>query len=167
MDQQRIEENQNRQEEKKEKGEKEEKRKLESGGIYRRATFFMLLLLGLTVVLHVSNKMITKKRFSVAAAKQPLLSFVYIFFYAIIGGVLIFFGIKNFNDFLKLYMKDVALVDLTSVSVVIAFVFLYSAYFKEIIATLTGVKISIDVYKNVLGYVLARIVLIALLFLVR
>lgn len=153
--------------EKVKKGEKEEKRKLESSGVHRRAFFFMLLLLGLTVVLYILSKIITKKRFSIAPAKQPLLSFVYIFFYAIIGGVLIFFGIKNFNDFLKLYMKDVDLVDLTSVSIVIAFVFLYSAYFKEIIVTLTGVKITIDVYKNVLGYILARIVLIAILFLVR
>ena len=146
--------------------EKNGKEKGDIAGKQRRAFLFMLLLLGLTAALYGMNKMITKKRFSVAATWQPLLSFAYIFFYGIIG-ILIFFGIKNFNEFLKIYLKDVALVDLTSVSVVIAFTFLYSAYFKEIIATLTGVKISIDVYKNVLGYVLARIVLIALLFLVR
>ena len=89
---------------------KTEKGNLESAGIYRRATFFMLLLLGLTVVLHVSNKMITKKRFSVAAAKPPL--FVYIFLCNNWRSINIF-GIQNFNDFLKIYMKDVALVDLT------------------------------------------------------
>ena len=150
-----------------EKKEKEKDEKDDIAGIYRRATFFMLLLLGLTAVLHISNKMITQKRFNVSASWQPVLSFAYIFFYAIVGGILIFFGIKNFNDFFKIYMKDVALVDLTSISVVIAFTFLYSAYFKEVIATLTGLKISIDVYKNVIGYVMARIVLIAMLFLVR
>ena len=170
MDLQRVEENRNG-EEKAEKTKRElEKNGKEKGDIagkQRRAFLFMLLLLGLTAALYGMNKVITKKRFSVATTWQPLLSFAYIFFYGIIGGILIFFGIKNFNEFLKIYMKDVALVDLTSVSVVIAFTFLYSAYFKEIIATLTGVKISIDVYKNVLGYVLARIVMIALLFLVR
>ena len=167
MDLQRVKKNQNRQEDEKENGKNLEDQKNDIAGKHRRAFLFMLLLLGLTAGLYGMNKVITKKRFNVPAAWQPVLSFAYIFFYAIVGGILIFFGIKNFNDFLKIYMKDVALVDLTSVSVVIAFTFLYSAYFKEIIATLTGVKISIDVYKNVLGYVLARIVLIVLLFLIR
>ena len=133
----------------------------------RRAVIFMLLLIGLTILLFSMNKLITKKCFSLAQSSAPMLSITYTIFYGLVGGILIYFGLENFNGFLELYMKDIALVDLTSTSVVIAFTILYSAYFKEIIATLTGVKISIDVYKNVLGYVLARIVLIALLFLVR
>lgn len=164
MEQQKVEKKEN---ENKQKDKKDKKDKKDIAEKHRRAFLFMLLLLGLTVALYGMNKVITKKVFSVATTWQPVLSFAYIFFYGIVGGILIFFGIKNFSDFLKIYMKDVALVDLTSVSVVIAFTFLYSAYFKEIIATLTGVKITIDVYKNVLGYMLARIVLIAILFFVH
>lgn len=149
------------------KKEEKQKDKKNIADNHRRAFLFMLLLLGLTMGLYGMNKVITKKRFSVATEWQPVLSLAYIFFYAIIGGILIFFGIENFNGFLELYMKDTALVFLISSSVVIAFTSLYSAYFKEIIATLTGVKITIDVYKNVIGYILARIILIATLFLVR
>ena len=166
MDLQRVEEKGEKEKQKRgvKKNGKNIKEKDDIAEKHRRAFLFMLLLLGLTIILYALNKVITKKRFSVPLSKQPLLSFAYIFFYGIIGGILIFFGIKNFNDFLKIYIKDPTLVDLVSVSVVIAFTLLYSAYFKDIIATLTGVKISINVYKNVLGYILARIFLTVIIF---
>lgn len=125
---------------------------------------FLGILLVILGVLAGVNRFSTRKLIDIPRSAQPLLSFGYIVFYGIVGGLLIFYGIKNFNGFFELFTDNTPLVDLISTSIVIAFAFLYAAQFKDIIANITGVKVSIDVYKNVIGYVLARVVLIAALF---
>lgn len=125
-----------------------------------KATMFLLFLVGLLFFTYILKITIKTKHFNIPSSFHPLLSFVYIIFYAIISGLLIYYGIDNFNEFFNIYIKNTALVALISTSIVIAFSYLYSAYIEKIVTTVTGLKITIDLYKNVIGYILARTALI-------
>ena len=138
---------------------KEEKKQRTS-----KAFNFLLFLIGLLLITYMLKINIRTKRINIAPSLHPLLSFVYISFYAVISGLLIYYGIDNFNKFFEIYIEKSAIVDLISTSIVIAFSYLYSAYIEKIVTTVTGLKITIDLYKNVLGYVLARTALITGLY---
>lgn len=129
-----------------------------------KAVNFLLFLIGLLAATYILKISIKTKRFNISKSIHPLLSFVYIVFYAIVSGLLIYYGIDNFNKFFEIYIENTALVDLISTSIVIAFSYLYSAYIEKIVTTVTGIKITINLYKNVLGYALARTALITGLY---
>ena len=89
---------------------------------------------------------------------------MYIFFFSIVSGTLLFFGFENFNDFLYILLQNKTLAQLSSATIVIAFSFLYAAYFEEILSNLLKVDIKKDVWKNIIGYVFGRILLIGIIF---
>ena len=141
---------------------KEEREKREER-IYK-ATKFLLFLIGILGVLYILKISIKRKHFNIPVSFHPFLSFVYIIFYAIVSGLLIYFGSSSLNGFLEIYMDNWALVDLISTSIVVIFSMIYSAYIEKILVSITGIKINISLYKNVLGYALARSVLVTALY---
>jgi len=92
------------------------------------------------------------------------LSFFYVLCYTILGGILIFFGIKNFNDYLIVYFQDDALTNLVSVSIVISISFLYAAILKNIISEIIGKDIGINEWTNVYIYIFGRFFIILVIF---
>ena len=87
-------------------------------------------------------------------------------FYSTIAGLLIYFGLEDFKNLMLLYIKDVSLCSLISVTIVITFCFIYSALFKEIIEIIFNSKVKINEWTNVEAYVMGRILVIFFIFVI-
>ena len=94
------------------------------------------------------------------------LSYAYIMFYSIVAGLLIYFGLEDFKDFLSLYINDISLCSLISVTIVITFCFIYSALFKDTIEVIFNDRIKIEEWTNVEAYVIGRMIVIFFIFIV-
>ena len=92
-------------------------------------------------------------------------TYFYILFFALISGFLLLFGFKNFNNLLLSILKNKNLSEVASSSIVIAFSFLYAAFFQSILEKLFNTKIQINVWKNIIGYILGRLTFIFLVYL--
>lgn len=133
--------------------------------IYISAYLYILLLLGLTLLLYLTHYVVVKYNLHIEHNTDiEILEYMYIFFFSIVSGTLLFFGFENFNDFLYILVKNKTLAQLSSATIVIAFSFLYAAYFEDILSTLLKVDIKNDVWKNIIGYVFGRILLISIIF---
>lgn len=132
---------------------------------FNSAYLYILLLLGLTLFLHSTQYVIVKYNLHIEHnIDNDVFEYTYIFFFSIISGILLFFGFENFNDFLYLISKNKSLAQLSSATIVIGFSFLYAAYFKDIISRLFNIDIENNVWKNVIGYIFGRILLICIIF---
>ena len=121
--------------------------------------------MGLTLLLYLTHYVVVKYNLHIEHNIDiEILEYMYIFFFSIISGTLLFFGFENFNDFLYILVKNKTLAQLSSATIVIAFSFLYAAYFEDILSTLLKVDIKNDVWKNIIGYVFGRILLISIIF---
>ena len=126
---------------------------------------YILLLLGITLFLYLTQYVIFKYNLHIEHnIDNEILEYMYIFFFSIVSGTLLFFGFENFNDFLYILLQNKTLAQLSSATIVIAFSFLYAAYFEEILSNLLKVDIKKDVWKNIIGYVFGRILLIGIIF---
>lgn len=127
---------------------------------------YIIFLIILTIIFHSSKLIIKKYDLKINLnIKEVYLEYFYIFFFAIISGLLLFFGFKNFNDTIYYFLKNKSLSEVTSATIVIAFSFLYSAYFQNILEILFNAEIKLDVWKNIIGYILGRILLIIIIYL--
>lgn len=132
---------------------------------YNSAYLYILLLLGITFFLYLTQYVIVKYNLHIEHnIDNEILEYMYIFFFSIVSGTLLFFGFENFNDFLYILLQNKTLAQLSSATIVIAFSFLYAAYFEEILSNLLKVDIKKDVWKNIIGYVFGRILLIGIIF---
>ena len=132
---------------------------------YNSAYLYILLLLGITLFLYLTQYVIVKYNLHIEHnIDNEILEYMYIFFFSIVSGTLLFFGFENFNDFLYILLQNKTLAQLSSATIVIAFSFLYAAYFEEILSNLLKVDIKKDVWKNIIGYVFGRILLIGIIF---
>ena len=91
-------------------------------------------------------------------------SYGYIIFYAIMGGSLVFYGIEKMNSFIKRFIKHTEFASLVSVTFIIFCCFIYSALFKDILQGITGQAIEINEWDNVIGFLVGRIAIIAILY---
>ena len=91
-------------------------------------------------------------------------SYGYIIFYAIMGGSLVFYGIEKMNSFIKRFIKHTEFASLVSVTFIIFCCFIYSALFKDILQGITGQSIEINEWDNVIGFLVGRIAIIAILY---
>jgi len=133
--------------------------------IYKSSLLYILLLLSITFFLHIIDFLIVKYKLHIDHhLDKNVLEYFYIFFFSIISGILLFFGFKNFNDTLYIFFQNKTLTQLTSATIVISFSLLYAAYFQKILIHLLNVNIGNNVWKNVIGYVLGRILLISIIF---
>lgn len=133
--------------------------------IYKSSLLYILLLISITFFLYITDFFIVKYKIEIEHhLDEHTLEYLYIFFFSIISGILLFFGFKNFNDTLNIFLKNKTLTQLTSATIVISFSFLYAAYFQKILMHLLNINIRNDVWKNVIGYVLGRILLIFIIF---
>ena len=133
--------------------------------IYKSSLLYILLLLSITFILYITDFLIVKYKLQIDHhLNKNILEYFYIFFFSIISGILLFFGFKNFNDTLYIVFKNRTLTQLTSATIVISFSLLYAAYFQKILIHLLNVNIGNDVWKNVIGYVFGRIILISIIF---
>ena len=94
------------------------------------------------------------------------LSYSYIMFYSIMAGLLIYFGLEDFKGLLSIYVDDISLCSLISVTIVITFCFIYSALFKDTIEIIFNDRIKIEEWKNVEAYVIGRMFVIFFIFIV-
>lgn len=132
---------------------------------YNSVYLYILLLLGITLFLYLTQYVIVKYNLHIEHnIDNEILEYMYIFFFSIVSGTLLFFGFENFNDFLYILLQNKTLAQLSSATIVIAFSFLYAAYFEEILSNLLKVDIKKDVWKNIIGYVFGRILLIGIIF---
>ena len=135
--------------------------------IYKSSLLYILLLLSITFFLHIIDFLIVKYKLHIDHhLDKNVLEYFYIFFFSIISGILLFFGFKNFNDTLYIFFQNKTLTQLTSATIVISFSLLYAAYFQKILIHLLNVNIGNNVWKNVIGYVLGRILLISIFFII-
>ena len=133
--------------------------------IYKSSLLYILLLLSITFFLHIIDFLIVKYKLHIDHhLDKNVLEYFYIFFFSIISGILLFFGFKNFYDTLYIFFQNKTLTQLTSATIVISFSLLYAAYFQKILIHLLNVNIGNNVWKNVIGYVLGRILLISIIF---
>ena len=133
---------------------------------YDSAYEYILLLFGIALFLHFIKYIIHKNNIYLNLnIKQEILSYMYIFFFSIISGILLFFGYENFNDFFYSLLKNKTLAQLSTTTIVIAFSFLYAAYFKDIVSKLFNTHLENDVWKNIIGYLSGRFLLIIIIFL--
>lgn len=133
--------------------------------IYKSSLLYILLLISITFFLYITDFLIVKYKIVIEHnLDENTLEYLYIFFFSIISGILLFFGFKNFNDTLNIFLKNRTLTQLTSATIVISFSFLYAAYFQKILIHLLNINIQNDVWKNVIGYVLGRFLLIFIIF---
>lgn len=132
---------------------------------FYKAINYIVLLIILVLIFHTSKTILKKYDIKInLELKETYLEYFYIFFFAIISGLLLFFGFKYFNNTINYFLKNQSLAEVTSATIVIAFSFLYSAYFQDILQLLFGVDINIDVWKNIIGYVLGRLILILIIY---
>ena len=94
------------------------------------------------------------------------LSYSYIMFYSIVAGLLIYFGLEDFKEFLAVYIDDISLCGLISVTIVITFCFIYSALFKDTVEIIFNDRIKIEEWKNVEAYVIGRMIVIFFIYIV-
>ena len=135
--------------------------------LFSRALYYILFLIILFLAFHSSKFLIKKYNIKLNfSIKEIVLEYFYILFFAIISGLLLFFGFKNFNNGINLILKNKVLSEVTSATIVIGFSFLYSAYFQDILEIIFDTEINIDVWKNIIGYIIGRLFLIIILYMV-
>lgn len=90
----------------------------------------------------------------------PALSYVYIVSYTLLAGLLVYYGVDNYNNVLAHFTNSPKLRDLTSVSTIVAFALIFSMLIKKIIAKITGRKLTITAESMLIGFVAMRGLLI-------
>ena len=120
---------------------------------------FFILLKNVTQIYLKNDKKYNKKFIN-------KLSYSYIMFYSVVAGLLIYFGLEDFKKFLSIYIDDISLCSLISVTIVITFCFIYSALFKDTIEIIFNDRIKIEEWKNVEAYLIGRIIVIFFIFIV-
>jgi uncharacterized membrane protein YcgQ (UPF0703/DUF1980 family) len=90
----------------------------------------------------------------------PALSYVYIVSYTLLAGLLVYYGVDNYNNVLAHFTSSPKLRDLTSVSTIVAFALIFSMLIKKIIAKITGRKLTITAESMLIGFVAMRGLLI-------
>ena len=129
--------------------------------IFLNALGYISFLITLTIIFHITKYVIKEKNIKFKTnINEVYLEYLYISFFAIISGSLLFFGFKNLIDAIFYILKNKNLAQVTTSTVVISFAFLLSAYFQDILQELLDVKIKLDVWKNIIGYIIGRIILI-------
>ena len=149
----------------------EQDRKDEHGSFkedLKEMIIFFSVLLFIILFLFFTKYIVTKRNinFNLPAFIKNRLSYCYIISFGFLSGLLVFFGIKSFDNMFNRFFDNMALTNLTSVTIVIAFCFIYSAYIKEILEKLFNKKIIINVWENVIGYIVTRIIIIFILYFV-
>ena len=130
-----------------------------------KALKYFLFLIFLCLIFFMIDYLIKKFEIKIPyKINKNYFTYFYILFFALISGFLLLFGFQYFNKLLLSILKNKNLAEVASSSIVIAFSFLYSAYFQSIIEKLFDVKITINVWKNITGYILGRLTFIIIVY---
>ncbi len=123
---------------------------------------YLALLIGILVLFIVINLGVRASGWRRPLSKYALhvFSISYGFVYAVMAGVLIYFGIENLNDYFRQFVEDRGIINLLSVSIVAMFCLLYAAFFHDTVSKIAGERLRISAFANVAGYVAARVLLI-------
>lgn len=127
---------------------------------------FILFLIFLALFLFYSKKHFTKKIITYSKLVKILLPYLYMFLFAIISGLLFFFGLENINIFLEKHIsfKNKNILNLITASFVGAFCFFYVGTSKDILQTIGAHEIQFNTFKNVIGFIAGRILIVIILF---
>ena len=145
----------------------EDKKKSYREDLHKMIIFFVILV-AILIFLFLVKLFIVKKdiSFNLPLWIKNRLSILYIISFGLFSGILVFFGIESFDNLLNRYFPGMALTNLTSVTMVIGFCFIYSAFIKEILEKVFNTKLVINVWENVVGYVVIRGFVILVLYFV-
>ena len=129
---------------------------------------FMLYLLFLIVLSFISYFLkltFNKKIVTFLPFIKDSLPYIYMFAYAIVAGFIIFYGIEYTDTFLTefTFIRNKPIINLIAVSFVASFCYYYVGTTKDILQTIGGTKIQFNTEKNVLGFVLGRFIVVAIL----
>lgn len=132
---------------------------------FEHAALYILLLLVLLAVFSGANYLVhtSKITLRLSDATMKMMSAGYGFVYAILAGLLIYFGIENLNNFIRHFTDHRGLINLVSVSTVAMFCLLYAALFHSIVSAIAGRRLKINPFSNVASYVVARVLLVGAL----
>lgn len=100
-------------------------------------------------------------RYPLSTRTMRVMSAAYGFVYAILAGLLIYFGIENYNTLLGHLTEDRGVINLISVSIVAMFCLLYAAFFHNTVSFIAGERLRINPFSNVASYALARFLLVS------
>jgi hypothetical protein len=128
---------------------------------------YVLLLIGILVLFSLVTVIVHRSGFTIpfSDSTMRLMSAGYGFVYAILAGLLIYFGIENLNSFIAHFTHHKGLINLVSVSTVAMFCLLYAALFHRTVSAIAGRRLKINPFSNVVSYAIARVLLIGGLFL--
>lgn len=126
------------------------------------AALYTIVLFSLLLLFAGGNWAIRRSglRFPLSARTMRVMSAAYGFLYAIMAGLLIYFGIENYNALLGHLTEDRGVINLISVSIVALFCLLYAAYFHDTVSFIADEKLKINPFSNVASYALARFLLV-------
>ena len=133
----------------------------------------MTFILGLVItliVLHLLHKYITTHKINhdMSSHKKKLNFGLYPYSYmgcfAIIIGMILFFGYSKLKPIFSLLFKHPDLISLFTTTFVATFGFIYVAYLHDIIEKYFNVVLSTDPWDNIIGYVGGRLIVISIIY---
>jgi len=129
--------------------------------IFLNALGYLLFLIIIVIIFHIIKYEIKKQNIKLKSnIDEKYLEYFYISFFAIISGILLMFGYMFFTPAFLNILSNRNLANVATSTAVISTSLLLSAYFQDILQELLNVKIKVDVYKNVVAYIIGRIILI-------
>ena len=123
---------------------------------------YTLVLVGILVLFASVNGLVRLSGARLAVSEQAAKAFsiLYGFIYAMFGGTLIYFGVDHYNTFFSRFTHDDGVVELVSVSIVVMFCFLFAGIFHNTMSVLAGRRLKLNPFINIVGFVIARLLLI-------
>jgi len=100
-------------------------------------------------------------RYPLSTRTMRVMSAAYGFVYAILEGLLIYYGIENYNILLGHLTENRGVINLISVSIVAMFCLLYAAFFHNSVSFIADKELKINLFSNVVSYGLTRFLLVS------
>lgn len=127
------------------------------------AAGYTLILIALLLLFAGGNWAVRRSgwRQGLSTRTMRFLSAGYGFLYAILAGLLMYFGIENYNTLLEHLIEDRGLINLVSVSIVTMFCLLCAAFFHDTMSVIAGQRLEINPFSNVASYALARFLVVS------
>lgn len=126
---------------------------------------YLLFLIILSFITYFLKLTFNKKIVTFSPFIKEFLPYVYMFTYAIVAGFIIFYGLDYTDKFLTefTFLKNKPIINLIAVSFVASFCYYYVGTTKDILQTIGGTMIKFNTEKNVIGFVLGRLVVVCIL----
>lgn len=141
------------------------KKEVQNGIIYI-SVLFLLLGFFYFLKIHVKYLETTHQIKHLNLQYKDYFEYGYMTSYAMLLGVLVFFGFKHLKYFTFMLVGEHNLANLLSSSIVQVFALGYSTFIEEMMESFEGTPLSLTPTKNFIGYVVGRFSMVFILFFV-